>query len=145
MWSVDCRYCWWWLETGECVFNCFLLITLRRVWPRRWALNCGVTRHVHTSGDIHVSTRVYRYTHVVMRRDTELQPDVLRRGDLHVSTHNTRVHTATSIHTWSWGGSLNCSLTCSQEAGDIHVSTRMHMRSMPSSVTVYSWHLDTWP
>ena len=76
------------------MFNCFLLITLRRVWPPQWPLNCGVTRHVPTIGDIHVSTRVYRCKHVVMRRDTELQPDVLRRGDLHVSI---------DIHTYTHG------------------------------------------
>ena len=114
------------------MFNCFLLITLRRVWPPQWPLNCGVTRHVPTIGDIHVSTRVYRYTHVVMRRDTELQPDVLRREDLHVSTHNTRVHTATSIHV------VMRRVTELQpdvlRRGDVHVSIDIHTLSMPSSV-----------
>ena len=56
------------------------------------------TTRAHKRRRVYRYTRVYRYKHVVMRRDTELQPDVLRREDLHVSTHNTRVHTATSIH-----------------------------------------------
>ena len=145
MWSVDCRYCWWWLETGECVFNCFLLITLRRVWPRQWPLNCGVTRHVPTRGDVSI--------------------------DIHVSI---------DVNTWSWGGTLNCSLTCSEEEiytclHITHVYTRLqaytrgheeghwtaawraqkrrctrvyrytHAVNALFSIIVYSWHLDTSP